>query len=308
MKKYVVILISILMFSIVFGNLIDDVKKHLDEVSKLVIEKNLYWKPGISSVFYRYQEMGVNSLEELMEKWASCRQLPKTLEERFIRYVTRKLTTTDDFLMSSKVIYKPSGDVELPPNFIQVHTPIRDQGFHGTCWAFSTVGSFESALLVQGIADELPEELDLSEQFVAFHNIDQDLAEAQDWFVIQDSNADVGGSMYFSMYNTIRYGIPPEEDFPYSAFDMTAWIQWNPTTDNWDEHLLFSSKTLVLLNYKQMKDYFNMSYEDYIRAIKEMIHEYGALSVSYWVPWDFESYTEGIYTPCLLYTSPSPRD
>ncbi len=301
MRKIVaILLIALVVLS--FASLKDEWMK---EVQKINSTPGLPWKAGYFKGLERYEGLA-SSLDELFKKWSGTRELPREIKDRFIRFLkTSKLTSTDDMFMASKFLYTYQG-TELPSEFIQVHTPVRDQAFHGTCWAFSTTAAMESAYLVQvleykGKSSASPVELqesdiDLSEQFAGYHNIDWDLAYYEGWFVIQDSNADVGGSPYFATYNLIRYGLPSENTFPYIGYDNSPWVKWNPKGD-WKKTLKFSNKTAVILSYDEMKDAFNMSYEDYINTIKEAVVKYGALSVMYMVPSDFFWYDKGVYVP-----------
>ncbi len=204
-------------------------------------------------------------------------------------------------------------DVDIPDgSFIQIHTPIKNQAFHGTCWAFATVAAFESALMVQkdGLDGEdayEPWELqdnsyDLSEQFASFHDIDWDIYiesiydPVQSDVIIQDSNADVGGNQIFSTYNSVRYGLPLESDFPYSKFDFNPWITWNPTNNKWEENIVKSTKT-VQIYYADELSWEGVPYEIYMNAVKEALVKFGALGVSFRVPADFDYYTGGVYVP-----------
>jgi C1A family cysteine protease len=51
--------------------------------------------------------------------------------------------------------------VGVPPNWRTKASSIKNQGTCGACWAFTTVGLYESFMMVKGKAEE-----DLSEQFI----------------------------------------------------------------------------------------------------------------------------------------------
>ena len=302
MKKITILtVILVLVVSFAFaGNLIDEAKAKLPGIQEAIQSHHLAWKAGIPDAFEKYESMGM-SLDELMHKWASYKQLPDSIKSKIRDYIIAlsqkrplKLTTTDDMIMSSFTLYKAMEDVDTSAaSYTVLHTPVKDQGVHGTCWAFSTVGSLESALMVQK-EESNP---DLSEQFVAYHDIDWDLLYAKEFEVIQDCAADVGGNYYFSTYNNIRYGVPPEADFPYEAYTQTLSIKWNPANPNWKDDLIHSNRTALVIGAPYSNHYLGYTYGEYIDSIKEMLKKYGALSVSFLVPYSFFDYTGGVYTP-----------
>ena len=314
MKKLFILITVLVMASALFaGSLIDEATQRAAEINSKIAELGLPWKAGVSEVLEEYEAAGISSLDSLINKWAGTRDLPEKARKDMHNYFFNDSATTRDAqLYSTEFLYFAMFDTPLPSSFIQIHTPVRDQGFHGTCWAFATVASFESALQVQkdgltGEATIFPWKLeednyDLSEQFVAFHDIDWDIY-SESWYdplqsdaIIQDSNMDVGGNQHFSTYNSIRYGIPQESDFPYSTFDLNPWISWNPTNNSWEENLIRSTKT-VGIYYGDELSWIGYPYQVYINSIKEAIIKFGALGVSYSVPADFNYYVGGIYIP-----------
>jgi hypothetical protein len=178
----------------------------------------------------------------------------------------------------------------LPPSYLAPHTPPKDQGQNGTCWAFATVGSLESALLTQLSLPERvsiypflnnPSVPDLSEQFLAYYNVDFHVEQPPFDFdykvgyrvTCQETNKDIGGSAFFSTYNLIRRGVPIESDFPYIQ-DRSPWIKWNAKNNDWKRHLVRSSETVFIQSYREFGEYVN-----YIKTIKSAIMKYGALAV-----------------------------
>ena len=315
MKKTLLVIIITLFSIATFGNeLLKEASSRAAEVNESIVRLNLPWKAGVPGAFSEFVAHGVVDLDSIIEKWHGEVELPERIELKKEGEFSTQATTRYGQIISTLFVYFPYGDVAIPDgSFIQVHTPIRNQAFHGTCWAFATVAAFESALMVQkdGLDGEdayEPWELqdnsyDLSEQFASFHNIDWDIYfeslfydPLQSDVIIQDSNADVGGNQIFSTYNSVRYGLPLESDFPYSKFDFNPWITWNPTNNKWEENIVKSTKT-VQIYYADELSWEGVPYEIYMNAVKEALVKFGALGVSFRVPADFDYYTGGVYVP-----------
>ncbi len=276
----------------------------INEINSYNASHNLPWKAALNPVFKG------KTLKEL-RILNGHRTLPKQMEEEIINSFKQKgLTARDNEFMSYFTLFDPTAmdDSNLPADFDLRNygevTPVKDQGWHGTCWAFSTTETMESAMLTQLGPAKIEEMYPflgstpiLSPQYVAYHDIDWNLAGASGWWTIQDSNYDNGGSQYFSFYNATRYGMAPEKDFPYNAYENTLWISWDPQTPNWKEHLVRPSGALLLLGAAAEKNYFGVTYEQYIDAIKTMIKDYGSVSVAFAVPADFFAYNGGVYVP-----------
>ncbi len=188
-------------------------------------------------------------------------------------------------------------------------TPVKNQGSNNTCWSFATIGSLESALLTQlgpsGITSRFPfldpYNLDLSEQFVGFYNIEWSIY-SNDYYNgyvldIHETNLDTGGNPIFSTFNLIRRGVPKESDFPYIISSQGGRIRWNPSGNDWVNHLVKSDKTLVI----RKEDF--VDYDTFINTIKSAIMSFGALACSIEVYEDYYYYSGGVYIP-----SPGSRD
>jgi len=280
----------------------------INEINNYNSAHNLPWKAALNPAFKG------KTLSELkiLNGW---RRLPLKMRQEIITaFKTKNLTTRDNAFMSYFTLFDPTtmDDTSLPSDFdlrnVGGVTPIKDQGWHGTCWAFSTAETMESAMLVQlgsSISTLYPffgATPIVSTQYIAYHDIDWNLAALSGWWNIQDSNYDAGGSQYFSFYNATRYGLPPATDFPYNAYENSPWISWDPQTPDWTEHLARPSGALLLLGAKAEKEYFGVTYEQYINAIKTMIKKYGSVSVAFSVPADFFAYNGGIYVPATPIT------
>ena len=100
-------------------------------------------------------------------------------------------------------------------------TAVRDQGDFSTCWAFATMGSLESAVLVQK-----PEEY-------TYTAADIDFSEAH---MVDNHGFDLtakqGGNLMMSMAYLLRWGGPVREaDVPYPAPGTTEWAKTSVVAD-----------------------------------------------------------------------------
>ncbi|BBE30936.1 hypothetical protein OSSY52_10770 [Tepiditoga spiralis] len=297
MKKILLTVLLVLLVTFMLAGVLEE----SNELANSINLTNVPWMAGVNQYFVDLQEnTGISNLNSLNLKVNKYKFLPDSFISKKLN--ANKLTTNDDVLWSSKYVYSYNGDT-LPSAFIQIHSPIKNQGSHGTCWAFSTIASLESAMLVQK-SDLNPTDTaspvvdqdstyDFSEQYMAYHDVDWDLLAATGYETMQEANTDVGGNVYFSSYNLIRYGYVDESAMPYSAYDGNKEISWNAKS-NWNSTLKREvQKTIYLPGYK----YNEQSYSDYINSIKEALKRYGALSVSYSVPNDFGVYIGGVYVP-----------
>jgi len=148
-------------------------------------------------------------------------------------------------------------------------TPIRNQGSCGSCWAFSTVGSFEQSILIK---DGLSK--DLSEQYLVSCNSDG-------W--------SCSGGWYAHDYHQWKYitgetgpGAVYEADFPYTATNATC-------VSPYPHHELISSWANIggTTSVAPTAD------------IKNAIYTYGPVSVAVYVGTAFQSYTTGIFNPTI---------
>ncbi len=303
MKKTVFLLISILMIFTVFSmanGITAQSVINQETINQINTYNASHGLPWVAKLNPKFEGKTIQELS-ILNGW---KPLPKQI---MMDMITRHLTTTDNMIMSSYTLFNPltMDESSIPSNYdlrdvngVSYVTPIKDQGWHGTCWAFSTVETLESAMMVQGVVGDYPflgATPILSTQFVSYHDVDWDLLSSNNWWSVQDSNYDGGGSQYFSMYNSIRYGTPPAVDFPYQAYENTPWISWNPQNPDWQKDLVHTTGTMLLLGAPEESYYFNVDYNSYINAIKTMIMKYGSVSVAYMVPASFFSYSSGIF-------------
>jgi len=138
-------------------------------------------------------------------------------------------------------------------------TAVRDQGNCGSCWAFGTVGSFESAIL---IADNLTR--DLSEQWLVSCNTDG-------W--------GCNGGWWAHDYH-VSPGSVYETDFPYTATDA-------PCGGPYTYHEKLASWAFIgSENGVPATD-----------AIKQAIYDHGPVSAAVCVNTAFQLYTGGVFSP-----------
>ncbi|MGB9821795.1 MAG: C1 family peptidase [Pseudothermotoga sp.] len=209
---------------------------------------------------------------------------------------SKLIVNSSQIAQTQIVLSQPEIEV-IPSKYLANHTPPKNQHPNGTCWAFTTAGSLESALLTQlSYSERLSlypfldlENPDLSEQFIAYYNVDYWMEQPFGGIRItcQETNQDIGGNIFFSTYNLIRRGVPPEDDFPYIT-EKQVWIKWNALNNDWKWELVRSYGTVFIRNYQSFSD-DSISYEDYIKTIKSAIMKYGALAVGFQVYEDFDS-------------------
>ncbi len=223
---------------------------------------------------------------------------------------TKLIVNSQDIARTQRWLTNPELTA-LPPYYLAPHTPPKHQGRNGTCWAFATVGSLESALLTQLSLPERasiypflnnPSVPDLSEQFLAYYNINFSVEKSTSGYRVtcQETNQDVGGDLFFSTsYNLIRRGVPIESDLPY-IMSKSLWIQWNATNNDWKRHLVRSSETVFIQSYREFGEYVN-----YIKTIKSAIMKYGALAVILQV---YSNFNNTYFTNKKVYTGHGPGD
>jgi len=143
---------------------------------------------------------------------------------------------------------------------------VRDQGSCGSCWAFATVGAFESAIAIQGG----PAGIDLSEQYLVSCN-------TQGWSCNGGSTA----------HDYHKDRIPPSEllaggvlesQFPYTAKNGTCSGPYN--------------HPYRLNRWGYTNNLINPTPEE----IKQAIYTYGPVKVSVCAGTAFSRYTGGIFT------------
>ncbi len=177
---------------------------------------------------------------------------------------------------------------------------VGDQGYNNTCWAFATVESLESAMVVQlgnsNIQSKYPfisnpSSPTLSTQFVSYNDANWNITNYNS-LSYQETNEDEGGNLFFSFYDLVRRGDPLATDFPYYGYYLNSqgnevgypYILWDPSNDSWPQHLVKPVSTLVI-NPWQFSNYTT-----FIDTIKSAILKYGGLAVQLDVYSDFDTF------------------
>jgi hypothetical protein len=92
---------------------------------------------------------------------------------------------------------------------------------------------------------------------------------------------------------------------PYIT-SKSPWIQWNATNNDWKRHLVRSSETVFILDYKNYSYSGFGGYVNYIETIKSAIMKYGALAVGFLVYSNFYNFFTDVNVK--VYTGPGPED
>ncbi len=224
------------------------------------------------------------------------------------------IATNDEIANTQQLLTQSTSQNPNPPfsydlrNYNDV-PPVGNQGQANDCWAYSTVESLESAMLVQlgpsGISADYPFINDpnnpqLSVQFAAYNNYDWNLSphELTGYYFIsyQETNQDNGGNHFFAFYNLAVRGVPLSSDFPYEDSADASYIQWDPTNGYWPQDLVKAQYAYVIPSAEWFYDN-SYSYTDYIDTIQSAIMTYGAVAVDFTEYSDFPNY-EYWQAPC----------
>ena len=206
-------------------------------------------------------------------------------EERFARYYEG----LKEFDAPSEGEGRQEEDEELvgantPSAYITSRlTPVRDQGYSGLCWAFSTAAILEASLL-QRYTDENKNTLDLSEEQLAyfyFNRQDDPLHNTGDMQMIyQDSDEATayryasGSPIYLLQELSTGQGIAKESDVP---FYLTRRVDSKGNV-SYKESSAVPSKSKAYLSYAGLDSYETFEYS--VDKVKKEIMENGAVAVS----------------------------
>lgn len=304
MKKAISLFTALLFLSLsLFA--VSDAQPFIEKVNASIENMGLSWKAGFKDAFLDIYGEGISTVEEMGRVLNQYIFIEKELE--IGRAMGSRLTTTDDMLMSSLQIIEPLTDITVP-TFYRLE-PIRDQYLYGSCWAFGTVAAFESALAVQTLGKRevgggnTDNTYDFSERWVGFHNINWSLSQWNNWyygFYLQDHDRLNGGNAYFAHYNDIRYGMIEEKNAPYSDVFLSNLEGIPLPATAWTAPRTYSTRTAIAPSPYY---YLYATRDEYVNHIKNLLYNYGSLTVSYTVLDDFNGYERGIYTPTATKTS-----
>ncbi len=303
MKKITLITIAVLLMACVsFASLVDESVNASMKINENIEKMGLKWEASANEEFFgNYLEANVDSISDLMGHLNGNLELNAETKEMINNYVMAsaqsRMNTTDDLLMSSYVLVNPEN---ITDSYFYRLEPIRDQYLYGSCWTFSTLGSFESAMAIQvdgNAAGNIDNQYDFSERWVGYHNINWDLYRYRTG-ILQDLDKLGGGNAYFSTYNSIRYGVMEEKNAPYSQVYVTNEEGIPLPTSAYGAPLFKSNKTIMIPSPASVRA-IGYSYADYLNMIKTAMKNYGSLSVSFSVPDDFNGYGRGIYSPTV---------
>lgn len=207
------------------------------------------------------------------------------------------IATYNEIINTQYILDKPV-NTNVPPSYdLRDYNDVPSVGNQGNvsdCWAYSTVESLESAMLVQlgpfGISANYPfisnpSGPQLSVQFVAYNNYNWNIFHY--FLIYQETNQDNGGNHFFSFYNLCVRGVPLASDFPYNENLDNPYIAWNPTNPYWPQDLVKAQYAYVIPSAEWFYSH-GYSYTDYIETIKSAIMTYGAVAVDFRVYSDFE--------------------
>lgn len=149
-------------------------------------------------------------------------------------------------------------------NFV---TPVRDQGYCGSCWAFASTAALEAVTLI-GLNTP---------------NVDLDLSEQALVSCAPYSNCD-GGYLSLASEHVMKQGIPVETCYPYLAHNAPCGAM--------------CESSLAFTHAYGTRDWTEISDEDVINIdiLKSMLVTCGPLPVSFNVFEDFRAYKSGVYS------------
>ncbi len=171
---------------------------------------------------------------------------------------------------------------------------IKDQYPYGTCWAFNTLASMESAAIKTGNADK---SIDLSEKHMVWFNFNgKDYSEDKSLYAGKDTFDSLGyspflfgGTEYMAAATLMRrYGAVDESKAPYE-FENGESLDDSLRTESdlYIKNVYFLPESVELTfddygNIKEQKLYDDETVAHSIKSIKESLMNYGAVATSFY--------------------------
>ncbi|MBN1213210.1 MAG: hypothetical protein JXA92_11605 [candidate division Zixibacteria bacterium] len=225
-----------------------------------------------------FAQLSVDDIDELRER--GCRE-GWTFSVGETPATRRPLPKSQALIMpefhSPRVVFTARTAVsELPEAFdwraLDGCTPVKDQGTCGSCWAFGTVGAFESAIKIHDT-----QTVDLSEQYLVSCNTDDYDCIRGGWFSFD----------YFQWKPDHCGGVGAvlELYFPYTAADFFCDCPF-------PHRYLLESWGYV------GGSGLDTFYIPDVEAIKQAIYDYGPVAVGVYVNRPFAAYTGGVFNAC----------
>lgn len=218
--------------------------------------------------------------------------------------VSLRTTSSKKAALEDEASLPPAYDLRLQGAI----TPVKDQGYSGSCWAFATVKAMESSLLLQGLTDL--QHTDLSENHLTWYTYHPSTSSGD---VLRGEGATItssrynayslGGTSLFTQFTLARgSGAIDESLAPFSAAsrqDITSMAQ--QMTNSPDSFRYRSDYQLMESNC-----YDDASQEQ----IKEAIINLGAMNVALFYEPAYETTTEtgGTAYYQQLYPGETARD
>lgn len=171
----------------------------------------------------------------------------------------------------------------IPPNWRSKASAIKNQGNCGSCWAFTTVGLYETFLMVKG-----KPEYDLSEEFILeCTNVLQ-----VNTTLVSDCT---GGYTDFSLQVVKNYGLPLETAWPYTAgtYGSVAGAPSTPGICSTTQPFIFYDASMGALSPMNLTRYDNVT----VDQIESLLAD-GPVGALMAVDTAFQSYSSGVHTLC----------
>lgn len=153
----------------------------------------------------------------------------------------------------------------------KIITPVKDQGYNGTCWAFATVSVAETSVIKE-FEEYTVDNCNFSEAHLAYFSVSDAVDPLKltsgDKTKLNGTNfLDLGGNLYFSTFTLAKwFGITDESTAPYSKATVST---------KYSKSLAYSKNEMILENalWIPMND---------AQTVKQLIMKYGSCAVSYY--------------------------